>query len=162
MSSLSDIIEEVRLAEASGKVHFHCGIGTGLASRPAAAQPPVYTRHNAKQVWAAAIEEALPKCRGNRRAAVNMVVRQQPQLREQLVSEANAPKPAAKATAKPVSRATAKVDAYHFRQQLARLVEGGMSRRDAAKQLSETMGLSQPRQTDTDSYWDQRKARYYS
>ena len=52
----------------------------------------------ARARWDNAVADALPKCRGNRRAAVNMVVRQQPQLREQLVSEANAPKPAAKAT----------------------------------------------------------------
>ncbi len=187
----------------------------------------------ARERWDSAIEMATLKCRGNRRAAVNMVVRENPQLRATLIAEANISSPAGKrvvrpvvqpttkpqvstitaatqarwnaaikaesapcrtraqaialasrrnpqlraklvaeanqgrpqptkATVKPTARATAKSDSDLFRQQLAQLMADGMSRRDAAKQLSETMGLSQPRQTDTDSYWDQRKARYYS
>ncbi len=137
MSSLSDLIEEVRLAEASGKVHFHCGIGTGLASRPAAAQPPVYTRHNAKQVWAAAIEEALPKCRGNRRAAVQMVNRNHPGLRESMVAGANPVQ--AKSTAQPRAYRNARAS---LDEMVDALMADGMSRQAATrKAFADNPGL---------------------
>ncbi|MCC7336177.1 MAG: hypothetical protein IT422_13885 [Pirellulaceae bacterium] len=234
--SIKDKIHTAKLAFAAGTVNADAngflhvaGVGdirlsSEFTASVGRSRQAVGTTARAR--WDNAVEAAMLKCRGNRRAAVNMVVRENPGLREALVKAANAkpvarPKPVAraqvstvshatqarwnaaieassapcrtraqaialasrrnpqlraklvaeanqgrlqpaKATVKPTARATAKSDSDLFRQQLAQLMADGMSRRDAAKQLSETMGLSQPRQEFPDSYWDARKARYYS
>lgn len=121
----------------------------------------------AKEQWESAVAKALVQCGGNRQRAASMVAKKRPELRARLVREANAANaPRAHRGQQPVARrqpghrvaprAMSKAD---FTQRVETLMQrDGMSKMEAARQLSREMGLSQQREEP--GYFDQGRDRY--
>jgi hypothetical protein len=150
--SASEKIHQAKMAFASGKLStdnagfLHVkGVGDIKLSDEFVASVGASTRRPAGSVtarWQTAVDAALISCNGNRVRATAMAARKHPHLRAQLIAEANSgrtqPKPQAS------QRPTAKVNStVAFSQQVAELMEQqGMSKLEAARQLSQQMGLS--------------------
>jgi hypothetical protein len=110
----------------------------------------------ATERWNGAIESALLEYNGDRKRATSMVARRQPTLRSALITEANSNRSkTAPVVAKPRASAS-----QAFRQQVQELVDGGMTKLEAVKQLSRQAGLSiQPSEPN---YFQDGKKRYFS
>lgn len=94
----------------------------------------------ATHLWQEAINATLTETRGNRRRAVQLVARRRPQLRAQLITEANAiPRQANRPVAR---RASQVISARRFQSEVARMTAAGMTKLAAVKQLSKEYGLS--------------------
>jgi hypothetical protein len=141
------------MAFASGKLStdnagfLHVkGVGDIRLSDEFVASVGASTRRPASSVtarWQSAVEAAMITCRGNRVKAASIAARKHPHLRAQLIAEANSgrgtqPRPQA------VTRPTAKVNStVAFNQQVQELMEQqGLTKLEAARQLSQQMGLS--------------------
>jgi hypothetical protein len=125
---LKQLIEEIGKAESRG-MRFTCGF-SDYRGRPAQPQPatPIATRYNARAVWNQAVEAALVKCRGNRKQAVMMAHRENPGLRELIVSQANPGKTTTTAAKPRAYRGDAKTMLEHTVQEL---MADGLSRQQA-------------------------------
>ena len=124
-----------------------------VAMARSARQTPQAT---ARARWDQAVEVALVEHGGNRRRAVQMVSKRRPELRKALIAEANSNRSkTAPVVAKPKASAS-----QAFRQQVQELVDGGMTKLEAVKQLSRQAGLSiQPSEPN---YFQDGKKRYFS
>jgi len=79
-------IEKRILARAEAHMKIRAAIEAGDYSGGLTSKP----KATAQARWDAAIGKAVTECNGDRRRAVAMVARQNPKLREDLISEANA------------------------------------------------------------------------
>lgn len=153
------------------KVYASAGRGS---HRPSAS--PRAATGNAAAEWATAIQAAMVHC-GSRHKATAYVAKKRPELRARLVAEANAGQaPRAHRGQSPVARrqpghqrptprargATngGGMSKDQFGQQVAKLMEDGLSKREAALQLSKSMGLSQ--QPEQPGYFEQGRQHYFN
>jgi hypothetical protein len=133
------------------------GAPTAMATRPAAQQ--IFTKYNARETWDRLVAEASVKTRGNRQSAINAVVRANPGLREALITGANEDRQQAKPVSRQSTTKPRAMSKQQFDEQLQKLIESGLSKREAALQLSKSMGLSQERTGP--NYFQDGKQRYF-
>jgi len=146
--TISEKIHQAKLAFASGNLQDDRGYlpvaGVGLIKLSdeflaSTAGRRSQTTGTARARWNQAVEAAMVQCRGDKKRATALVAKQQPHLREQLVSEANI---ARTPTATAVTRPTKVSPTAAFNSEVQKLVEAGMTKLEAVKLLSKRMGLS--------------------